>query len=112
MHLDHLRQCLESLDHARPLLHVWGLRDPERGWRNLTHLADSIGCDALRQLCHPLGRLLARSPDPDMGLNNLERFLATPSGAQQLTALLDARARPLETLLQLFSTSQSFSDLL
>jgi glutamate-ammonia-ligase adenylyltransferase len=112
MHLDHLRHCLESLDHARPLLHVWGLRDAERGWRNLTHLAETLGCDALRELCHPLGRILARCPDPDMALNNLESFLAQPAGQRQLPALLDGRARPLETLLQLFSTSQSFSDLL
>jgi glutamate-ammonia-ligase adenylyltransferase len=112
MHLDHLRHCLESLDQARPLLHGWGLRDPERGWRNLSHLANAVGVETLRELCHPLGRLLPRRPDPDMALNNLERFLANPAGAQQLPALLDQRARSLEVLLQLFSTSQSFSDLL
>jgi glutamate-ammonia-ligase adenylyltransferase len=112
MHLDQLRHCLESLEQARPLLHAWGLRDPERGWRNLAHLADAVGPDLLRELCHPLGRLLARCPDPDMALNNLERFLANPAGAQQLPTLLEHRARTLETLLQLLSTSQYFSDLL
>src|SRR5207248_10078625 len=78
----------------------------------LSHLAEAIGLDSLRHLCHPLGRLLPRCPDPDMALNNLERFLANPAGAQQLPALLETRARALEILLQLFSTSQSFSDLL
>ncbi|MBV9122966.1 MAG: bifunctional [glutamate--ammonia ligase]-adenylyl-L-tyrosine phosphorylase/[glutamate--ammonia-ligase] adenylyltransferase, partial [Planctomycetes bacterium] len=112
MQLDHLRQCLESLEHARPVLNGWSLRDPERGWRNLTHLANAIGLEALRELCHPLGRLLPRCPDPDMALNNLERFLASPEGAGQLPALLEPRARSLETLLQLLSTSQYFSDLL
>src|SRR5205085_12669607 len=49
---------------------------------------------------------------PDMALNNLERFLVTPGSAERLPMLLEGRARTLETLLQLFSTSQFFSDLL
>jgi glutamate-ammonia-ligase adenylyltransferase len=112
MHLDQLRHYLESLEQARPLLHGWGLRDPERGWRNLSHLAAAVGVDALREVCHPLGRLLPRCPDPDMALNNLERFLANPAGARLLPSLQEQRARSLEILLQLLSTSQSFSDLL
>jgi glutamate-ammonia-ligase adenylyltransferase len=112
MHLDQLRHCLGSLDESRSLLHAWSLRDPERGWRNLTHLANAIGQESLRELCLPLGRLLPRCPDPDMALNNFERFLAHPAGAQQLPGLLEARSRSLETLLQLLSTSQFFSDLL
>jgi glutamate-ammonia-ligase adenylyltransferase len=112
MHLDQLRYCLESIDQAGPVLHTWNLRDTERGYRNLTHLANAIGLDALRELSHPLTRLLPRCADPDMALNNFERFLANPAGAQQLPALLESRARTLETLLQLLSTSQSFCDLL
>src|SRR5262249_20686610 len=112
MHLDTLRTCLGSSDSARPLLQTWALRDPERGWRNLAHLAETIPLDALREVCTPLGRLLPRCPDPDMALNNLERFLSTPAAAQQLPALLETRGRALEILLQLFSTSQYFSDLL
>ncbi len=112
MHLDHLRHCLESLEQAQPLLHLWGLRDPERGWRNLGHLGEALGIPGLRELCPPLARYLPRCPDPDMALNNLERFLAQPAGAAQLPLLLEGRARPLETLLQLLSTSQYFSDLL
>jgi glutamate-ammonia-ligase adenylyltransferase len=112
MHSDQLRQTLESLDQARPLLRGWQVRDPERGWRNLSHLVGSLGLDATRDLVAPLGRLLPRCPDPDMALNNLERFLSTPGGAATLPSLLEARGRTLETLVQLFSTSQSFSDLL
>src|SRR5437868_10438646 len=112
MQVDQLRQCLDSVDTARPLLQAWGVRDPERGWRNLTYLAGSLPADAFRELCGPLGRLLPRCPDPDMALNNLERFLANPAGRDRLPNLLESRARTLEILLQLFSTSQSFSDLL
>src|SRR5262245_42579104 len=112
MHLDQLRHCVESIDQARTVLHGWNLRDDEHGWHNLKHLAAAIGLEPLKELCHPLGRLLPRCPDPDMALNNLERFLANADGAAQLPMLLEGRAKTLETLLQLFSTSQFFSDLL
>src|SRR6185312_11154065 len=112
MQLEQLRNSLDSLTSARPLLHAWNLRDPERGWRNLTGLANAVSLDALREICTPLGRLLPRCADPDMALNNLERFLANPLAVEQIPALLENRARILEILLLLFSTSQSFSDLL
>jgi glutamate-ammonia-ligase adenylyltransferase len=112
MQLEHLRHSLDSLDGARGLLRAWSLRDPERGWRNLTGLAAAVPLDALRALCTPLSRYLPRCPDPDMALNNLERFLANPASRQKLPALLKNRARALEILLQLFGVSQFFSDLL
>jgi glutamate-ammonia-ligase adenylyltransferase len=112
MHPDQLRTCLASLDDARPALLAWGVRDAERGWRNLTHLSASLGTDKLLELCPALARLLPRSPDPDMALNNLERFLAHKGAADLVPLLLENRARALEILLRLFGTSQSCSDLL
>src|SRR5579871_2609761 len=112
MQREQLRSCIDSLAGARALLHAWQLRDPERGWRNLTALAEALSLEGLRELCTPLGRLLPRCPDPDMALNNLERFLANTDAVAQLPVLLENRARALEILLQLFSTSQTFSDLL
>ncbi len=112
MHLDQLRNSLASLDGARAVLQCWNLRDAERGWRNLSHLAATLPLDALRDLCTPLTRFLPRCPDPDMALNNLERFLANPAAVELLPALYENRARTLEILIQLFGTSQSFSDLL
>jgi glutamate-ammonia-ligase adenylyltransferase len=112
MHLDQLLACLAEPEAAQPLLSGWGLRDGGRGWRNLTHLAATLGPEALRELCTPLTRLLPRNPDPDRALNNLERFLANPTAARLTPSLLENRARPLEMLLQLFGTSQSCSDVL
>jgi glutamate-ammonia-ligase adenylyltransferase len=112
MQLDHLRTCLDSQTAARTLLFDWNIHDFERGRSNLVQMAEAIGLDALGELCHPLARQLPRCADPDMALNNLERFLSSPDAAAQLSALLEARARTLETLLQLFATSQFFSDLL
>jgi [glutamine synthetase] adenylyltransferase / [glutamine synthetase]-adenylyl-L-tyrosine phosphorylase len=112
MQVDQLRQALESYESAQTLLQSWRLRDSERGWRNLSHLGRAVGPATVRDLLAPLGRLLPRCPDPDMALNNLERYLANPAGAQQLPGLLEPRGRSLETLLQLLSASQFFSDLL
>ncbi|MBI2809059.1 MAG: bifunctional [glutamate--ammonia ligase]-adenylyl-L-tyrosine phosphorylase/[glutamate--ammonia-ligase] adenylyltransferase [Planctomycetes bacterium] len=111
MHTEDIRHCLESTDQARALLANWEVRDAERGRSNLTIVAGVLGIDGLAQLSHPLGRLLPRCADPDMALNNLERFIVS-AGPDAIGALLESRARTLETLLQLFSTSQFFSDLL
>jgi len=94
------------------MLQGWRLRDLERGYGNLTALAETLGVDRLHELSAPLSRLMPRCPDPDMALNNLERFLSQPAGTQQLPSLLESRARGLEMLLQLLGTSQAFGDLL
>ncbi len=112
MHADQVRLCLESPEEARQLLHDWQLRDVEGGRHNLQHLSQSVGLEALTELCHYLGRFLPRCPDADMALNNFERFLTSPGASGQVAVLLDGRARVLEVLLQLLSTSQFFSDLL
>src|SRR5438874_349600 len=112
MQLDHLRHNLESPEDVQPLLEQWRLRDAAGALANLRGVAGTLGPDLFRDLCHPLGRILPRCPDPDMALNNLERFLTNPASQPQWTALLEPRSRTLDTLLQLFSTSQFFSDLL
>src|SRR5262245_66291881 len=100
MQPEQLRHALESPDSARPLLQNWGLRDHDRAFLNLRRLADALGHDALAELLPWLGRFLPRNPDPDMALNNFERFLGSPEGLAQRPALLESRARPLEKLLE------------
>jgi glutamate-ammonia-ligase adenylyltransferase len=112
MQAEHLRRCLDSEQEARQLFAVWNVHDIDRGKSNLTRLASHLGMGSLVDLAHPLGRLLPRCADPDMAINNLERFFANPAGVSQTHALLESRARTLETLLQVFSVSQFFSDLL
>ena len=111
MQTDELRLCLESVEQARKLLRDWDVKDTERGKTNLAQLANVLGMDALGELSHPLSRLLPRCADPDMALNNLDRYF-TNAGPDSMPVLMEARARTLETMLQLFSTSQFFSDLL
>ena len=111
---EQLQRCLDSFEEAKLLLRSWNLRDCDRGQRNLQHLVQALGMERVSELCRQLGQFLPRCADPDMALNNFERFLADAAGkdAEQLPTLLDGRARTLETLVQLFSTSQFFSDLL
>jgi glutamate-ammonia-ligase adenylyltransferase len=88
------------------------VHDAERARSNLARIGDVLGAGAMAELSPPLSRLLPRCADADMALNNFERFITTPAGIEQLPTLLEGRARTLETLLQLFSASQFFSDLL
>jgi glutamate-ammonia-ligase adenylyltransferase len=112
MDLDQLRLYLESFEEACLFLSGWGLRDLRKGWENFKRLAAILGPSHLAELCTPLSRYLPRCPDPDMGLNNFERFLASPSAVEELLTMPEGRSRTLEILLQLLSTSHYFSDLL
>ncbi len=86
------------------------VRDPDRARRNLDALQSLLDCGAFEELAHVLGRLLPRTADPDMALNNLERLLAVPAAREYLPALLEARARGLEAALHLLAVSQFFAD--
>ncbi|HVL11396.1 MAG TPA: bifunctional [glutamate--ammonia ligase]-adenylyl-L-tyrosine phosphorylase/[glutamate--ammonia-ligase] adenylyltransferase, partial [Gemmata sp.] len=88
------------------------LRDADRGRRNLAALAGHLGPAALADLAPVAARLLPRTPDPDMALNNLERLLAQQAAREQLPRLLESRARGLDAALQLLATSQFFADTL
>lgn len=86
------------------------LRDPARGQRNLDAIRKAVGDERFTELQPHLGRLLTRSPDPDLALNQLERVLGTPHGVTRVPGLLANAARGLEGLLQLLAVSQFFAD--
>src|SRR5262245_29870945 len=88
------------------------LRDPDRGRRNLAALGSSLDDSSFAELIPVVNRLLPRTPDPDMALNNLERLLAQSSARRQLPQLLESRNRGLDATLQLLATSQFFADTL
>ena len=88
-----------------------GFAEPARALLNLRRIGGEdrtlfarlaiIACD-----------VLARRPDPDMALNNWERFLqALPDPAAHLRQILSQPMR-LEILLSIFSASQFFADTL
>src|SRR5437879_1271891 len=86
------------------------LRDPGRGRRIIDSLAARLGPGPFLALAEPLARRLPDSPDADMALNNLERYLS--AAPQTLPGLLADDAAGLDSLLQLLGTSQFFGDTL
>jgi [glutamine synthetase] adenylyltransferase / [glutamine synthetase]-adenylyl-L-tyrosine phosphorylase len=106
-----LAQPPEALK-ARVLAHG-GFAEPARACANWRRLA---AADARRETFPRLAVLafdvLRRSADPDMALNNWERFAATlPDAAAHFTTLL-RQPRRLEILLGLFAGSQFLADTL
>src|SRR5438067_210738 len=92
-----------------------GVRDPDRGARDLADLirrAGPAGLEAVARIAVQLDAVLPRCPDPGMALTNLERFLAAVPRRDETLGQLAADARTTEILLQVFSTSQYFSEVL
>src|SRR5262249_59833300 len=97
----------------RPWLAGLGIRDPDRAGRDLADLTRHAGVEGLESVARiavQLDTILPRCAEPGMALANLERFVAAlPRVASTLTQLAQD-PRSTEILLQVFSTSQSFSD--
>ncbi len=89
------------------------LTDPERGQANLVRIAtQGVPLDLLTVICGQLEATLPRLSDPDMALNNLERFIQATRNPLAMSALFERDPETLPTLLEIFSTSQYLSDLL
>lgn len=108
-----LGRYLESPEAAAAWLRALGVRDVRRGHKNLAGIASSgMTPDLVAAVCKQLERVLVGCPDPDMALNNLERFIAAARSPLSVGALFERDPTALPPLLQIFSTSQHFSDLL
>src|SRR5215471_10961990 len=71
-----------------------------------------ITLDLLSNIADQLAEHLPRTSDPDMAMNNLDRFIAAARNPLSLAALFERDRESLPILLQIFSTSQYLSDLL
>jgi glutamate-ammonia-ligase adenylyltransferase len=92
-----------------------GVRDPERGCRDLADLTRRAGRESLgdvARLAVVLDAILPRCADPGMALANLERFLAAVPRLGTTLGDLAGDTRMAEILLQVFSTSHYFSEVL
>ncbi|WP_337176532.1 bifunctional [glutamate--ammonia ligase]-adenylyl-L-tyrosine phosphorylase/[glutamate--ammonia-ligase] adenylyltransferase [Paludisphaera sp.] len=102
----------EAAEPARDWLRGMGLRDLERGARDVDALGRRARPASLARLVELFDTLLPRCPDPDMALANFERYVAAlPDPADGLDRLL-AGPRTVEILLQVLSTSQHLGELL
>ncbi|WP_165231623.1 bifunctional [glutamate--ammonia ligase]-adenylyl-L-tyrosine phosphorylase/[glutamate--ammonia-ligase] adenylyltransferase [Aquisphaera insulae] len=100
------------------LLRGWfralGIRDTEhaRGvFQDLMAHAGPDGLELVDRIAVQLLDVLPRSPEPAMALANLERFIAARSDPVPTLRTLAENAKTTEVLLQVFSTSQHFSEL-
>ena len=108
-----LEAYLDNPEAARLWLSGLGLRDPERGLRDLRDIARRVDNMALvADLAGQLNLCLPRSSEPGMALTNLERFLTECPDPSGTVELLRANPRTTEIMIQVFSTSQYFSEML
>jgi glutamate-ammonia-ligase adenylyltransferase len=113
MPLDKLRHYLDNPAEAAAWLRSWGVNDPGHAHANLVSMATAgLTLDLLNAVCDCLAEHLPRTSDPDMALNNLDRFVGAARNPLALGSLFERDRDALPILLQIFSTSQYFSDLL
>ncbi len=108
-----LHRYLDHPSEALDWLSAWKLADVERAHANLVRIATAgVTLDLLADICEQLSAQLPRSSDPDMALNNLERFFAATRNPLSLATLFERDREALPILLQIFATSQHLSDVL
>jgi len=111
--IDQLRHYLDHSSAAVDWLKNWHLTDLHRAHGNLVRMATcGVTLDLLANICDQLATQLPRLSDPDMALNNLDRFIESARNPLSLAALFERDPEALPILLQIFSTSQYLSDLL
>lgn len=86
--------------------------DPIRAKKNLSLLAKHLDSKSFLLLHESIKEFFSSLPDPDRSLNNLERFFSQASSKPYWDFILLDKSGTLLDLMQIFSTSQSFSDLL
>jgi glutamate-ammonia-ligase adenylyltransferase len=113
MELETVNLYLDSPSECAGWLRDLRIQDVSRAQRNLQSLADcGISPDLMLVVCDQLSQHLPGLSDPDMALNNLDRFFAASRNPLALAALFERDPLSLPPLLQIFSTSQHLTDVL
>ncbi|MFH1351776.1 MAG: glutamate-ammonia-ligase adenylyltransferase [Pseudomonadota bacterium] len=101
------------MDRSRKILDNVGFKNSERAYGNLKRLAGkNIQRDLFARLALLACDVLTEKPDPDMALNNWERFINSLASPEFHYNLLLSQPMRLEILLGLFSGSQFLADTL
>ena len=110
---DQVRRLLDDPGQCTAWLGPLGVQDVRRGYSNLQSIATGrLTLDLVAVVCRSLAEQLPLLSDPDMALNNLERFVAASRTPLALGGLFERDTNSLPILLQIFSTSQYLSELL
>ena len=101
-------------ERAKQVLEKRGFTDAGRALRNLRALAGVAGPSTAQfaRLAILAGDVLGHTPDPDMALNNWERFVHATGNPVEHFERLSAQPRRLEVLLAILSGSQFLADTL
>src|SRR5262245_22875325 len=111
--IDRLRNYLDDATEAEPWLRSLYVVNPNAAHANLTRMAtEGVTLDLLAQIGDQLAAAAPGLADPDMAINNLQRFIAASRNPMATAALFERDPEALPNLLQIFSTSQYLSDLL
>ena len=108
-----LKSYLDDPAAAEPWLRSLGVTDAKHAHAAVLHVAEAgMTLDLLSVMARQLEECLPRSADPDMALNNLDRFIAAARNPLTLGTLFERDPATLPILVRILSTSQHFSDLL
>jgi len=113
MLVEEIHRYLDQPAEADPWLRSLGIRQLERAHGNLVRIATSgVTLDLMALIADQLTAHLPASSDPDMALNNLDRFFDSVRNPLSLATLFERDSEALPILLQIFATSQHLSDVL
>ena len=111
MQLEQIHSLLDSYAEAEPWLTSLGMVHPRTAHANLLRLAKAgLPLDLLGTICEQFEATVPQLADPDMALNNLERFLLSSRSLLSTAALFERDEQSLPSLLLMFSSSQHLSD--
>jgi glutamate-ammonia-ligase adenylyltransferase len=111
--INRLRTYLDDATEAEPWLRSLAVANPVAAHANFTRMATrGVTLDLLARIGDQLATTAPALADPDMAINNLERFIAAARNPMATAALFERDPDALPNLLQIFSTSQYLSDLL
>src|SRR3990172_6573470 len=86
-----------------------GLENPSQALKNLELMSTRLGAEALRGAAPFLLTPLTSAADPDLSLNNLERFVSSLSDGSAFISLCCSRQDVLLSLITVFGASRFLS---
>jgi len=111
MQIDGLRSLLDSEAEAEAWLAPLGIAGVRAAHGNLVRLATSgLPLDLLATVCDQFAAAVPDLADPDLALNNLERFLLAARSPLAMAAFFERDPQALPQLLLILNSSQHLSD--
>ena len=108
-----LRRILSNPEQTQAWLTSIGIQDGDRAVANITSIvASGLDDDGITNITQQLRYHLPVVSDPDLALNNLERFVSSAPDANELGGRFIADPKLMPSLLTFFSCSQYLSDIL